>query len=365
MKPFEIFCPCPPGLEPFLQAEALEKGFTGAEAIPGGIRFMGLWPNVMRANLHLRGATRVLARIARKEVHNLSQLERVARDITWRALLRVDVTVKVDAVCKKSKINHGGATKGRLENALRANGLTVASDAPVTVMLRVENNKATFSVDTSGEALHLRGLKQAVGKAPLRESMAALLLRACGFDGKEPVLDPMCGSGTFPLEAADIAAGLAPGRERQFAFEELASFLPDHWSRMTSELNMQETELRFFGSDRDAGAIDGAAANAERAGVTPLCQFQCLPLKELHRPDGPPGLVMVNPPYGARIGNRKTLFGLYAGFGTLMQERFSGWRVGLITTDPGLAKATGLIWRDISTPIPHGGLKIQLYQADL
>jgi len=229
MKPFEIFCTCPPGLEQLLQAEALEKGFTGAQAIPGGVRFAGLWPNVMRANLHLRGATRVLARIARAEIHNLSQLERYARDIPWAQTFRADVPIRIDASCKRSKINHAGAAKTRLERALAATlGAQVSADAPVTLMLRMDNNKATFSVDTSGAPLHMRGTKQAVGKAPLRETLAALCLRACGYDGSEPVLDPMCGSGTFPLEAADIAAGLAPGRMRSFAFEQLATFLPRH-----------------------------------------------------------------------------------------------------------------------------------------
>ncbi|MEM9581368.1 MAG: THUMP domain-containing protein, partial [Pseudomonadota bacterium] len=185
MKPFEIFCTCPPGLEPFLEAEALEKGFTGAEAVPGGVRFAGLWPNVMRANLHLRGATRVLARIARHEIHNLSQLERIARAIDWQQVFRSDVPLRIDASCKRSKINHAGAAKGRLERALAASlGAPITADGLVTLMLRIENNKAVFSVDTSGAPLHLRGTKQAVGKAPMRETMAALLLRAAGYDGR-------------------------------------------------------------------------------------------------------------------------------------------------------------------------------------
>ena len=128
-------------------------------------------------------------------------------------------------------------------------------------MVRIEDDYCTFSVDTSGEPLHRRGHKEAVGKAPMRETLAALFLRQCGYDGAEPVLDPMCGSGTFVIEAAEMAAGLAPGRTRRFAFEDLAGFDAEAWAEM-KQAPSRGTDIIFHGSDRDAGAVKSAVANA-------------------------------------------------------------------------------------------------------
>ena len=204
-----------------------------------------------------------------------------------------------------------------------------------------------------------------MGKAPLRETMAALFLRQCGYTGDEPVIDPMCGSGTFVLEAAEIALGLAPGRDRGFAFERLKTFDPAAWAALRVAAVPQDAgeTPRFQGSDRDRGAIDGAIANADRAGLSGITTFLHQPLGALERPAGPPGLVMLNPPYGDRIGDRNQLFALYAAIGQTLRDRMSGWRLGLVTSDGGLARATGLDWIDIGPPVPHGGLKVRLYRT--
>src|SRR5690606_39247284 len=131
----------------------------------------------------------------------------------------------------------------------------LAGDAPVRIVARVEDDLVTLSVDTTGEALHRRGHKQAVNAAPMRENLASLFLRQAGYTGAGPVLDPMCGSGTFVIEAAEIAAGLKPGRARGFALEHLASFDRDLWDAMRREDAVTPPTQRFFGSDRDAGAI--------------------------------------------------------------------------------------------------------------
>lgn len=366
MKPFEIFCTCPPGLESQLCAEALEKGFKGAETLPGGIRFAGLWPNVMRANLHLRGATRVLARVTSFRTFNLSQLEKQTRAVDWSTVLRPDVPLRVDVTTRSSKVYHAGAAKQRIEKAISESlGVPIDAEADIKLMVRIDSNLATFSVDTSGAPLHKRGTKQAVGKAPLRETMAALFLRAAGYTGNEPVLDPMCGSGTFPLEAAEIAAALPPGRARSFAFEQLASFMPEKWDALRHE--PPQTALpdhRFYGSDRNAGAIANAKANAARAHLSEMCIFSHNPISDLQRPERATGLIIANPPYGTRIGDQRQLFALYDTMGRVFQQRFSGWRVAIITTDTKLAQATKLTFANISAPIPHGGLKVRLFQTE-
>jgi putative N6-adenine-specific DNA methylase len=358
----EIFLVAPPGLEPVLADEAREAGFAGVAAVPGGVTVRGGWPEVWRANLALRGASRVLVRFGAFRALHLAQLDRRARRFPWAETLRPDVPVRVEATSSRSRIYHAGAAAQRIEAAIRDGlGALIARDAPVGIKVRIDDDLCTISVDSSGEPLHRRGHKQEVGKAPLRETLAALFLRQCGYRGSEPVVDPMCGSGTFVIEAAEIAAGLAPGRTRRFAFEELASFDAAAWQRLRTRPAAPAPSLRFLGADRNPGAIRMSQANAARAGVSDLTEFRRQAISDLVPPQGPPGLVIVNPPYGARIGARPLLHGLYAALGRTLAERFAGWRVGIVTSEPALARATGLPLAPAGPPVPHGGLKVTLH----
>jgi putative N6-adenine-specific DNA methylase len=359
-----IFLVAPPGLEAVLAEEAREAGFAGVAAVAGGVTARGGWPEVWRANLVLRGASRVLVRLGAFRALHLAQLDRRARRFPWNATLRPDVPVRVEATSTRSRIYHAGAAAQRIEAAIRDSlGAPIARDAPVGVKVRIDDDLCTISIDTSGDPLHKRGHKQAVGKAPMRETLAALFLRQCGYRGTEPVVDPMCGSGTFVIEAAEIAAGLAPGRSRRFAFEELATFDAVAWQRLRMRPAASTPSLRFLGADRDAGAIRMSEASAARAGVAELIDFRRQAISDLARPEGPPGLVIVNPPYGARIGERPLLHGLYAALGRTLAERFAGWRVGIVTSEPALARATGLPLEPAGPPVPHGGLKVRLCVA--
>ncbi|KMK68634.1 class I SAM-dependent RNA methyltransferase [Puniceibacterium sp. IMCC21224] len=362
--PFEIFLQTAPGLEPALRAEASEVGFDGAEVVPGGVTLRGGWPEVWRANLSLRGADRVLARVGSFRAMHLAQLDKRSRKFPWPEVLRADVPVKVETTCHASRIYHAGAATQRIETALREElGVTVTPQAALGLRVRIADDLVTFSLDTSGAPLHKRGHKPAVGKAPMRETYAALFLRQCGYDGREPVLDPMCGSGTFVIEAAEWAAGLMPGRSREFAFEQLASFDAEAWTAMRGVDVSQTPSVTFRGSDRDDGAIRMSGENAERAGVKDWTVFQQGAVAELERPEGPPGLVIVNPPYGARIGNKALLYAVYATLGQRLKEGFKGWRVGIVTTETGFARATGLPFKPVGPVVPHGGLKVRLYQT--
>jgi len=358
MSDHTIFMACLPGFEPLLLAEAQGLGLPGATALPGGVEFTGGLAEVARANRESRLASRVLLRIGEFRAMHLAQLDKRLHKLPWAEWLRPDVPVRVEASCTRSRIYHQKAAAERLERAIADSvGAPIAADG-LRVMLRIDDDLATISVDTSGEGLHKRGFKQFTGKAPLRETMAAGFLRQMGYDGTQPVLDPMCGSGTFLLEAAEIAAGLPPGRARSFAFEQFAGV-----RSLTAAPDISHPPvLRYYGYDRDQGAIQGARANAERAGVADWTSFACQPISALTRPDGPPGLVMVNPPYGGRIGNIGQLYGLYASLGKVLTEQFQGWRVGLVTTDAKLAHTTGLKL-DGGPPIPHGGLRVRLFQS--
>lgn len=382
----DLFLAAPPGLEPALAEEARALGFDRPHAVPGGVAVAGSRIEAMRANLWLRGAGRVLLRVAQFRALHLAQLDKRAHRVDWAAHLRPDVPVRVEAACTRSRIYHQGAAAERVGRAIAARtGAPVATagagrkagpdddldvaqplgPAPLRVLVRIDDDLCTLSIDTSGAPLHRRGYKQAVGKAPLRETLAALFLRQCGFDGREPVLDPMCGSGTFVIEAAEIAAGLAPGRARAFDFERMAGFDAAAWDalRRAAAGAAPAPDVTFLGADRDQGAVAMAETNAARAGVDGRCRFLCQPVSVLERPAGPPGLVMVNPPYGARIGKRHMLHAIHGALGKTLATRFRGWRVGLVTSDAGLAASTGLAFGPPGPPVPHGGLRIRLYRT--
>lgn len=362
---FDIFLATAPGLEAVLREEIVALRFRAAKQVAGGVTVKGNWRDAWRANLEVRGANKVLARIETFRVDHLDLLEKRARRVPWVDVLRGDVPFRVEATCRASKIYHSGAAAQRIEKAIRAElGAPVSADAAVTIMARIDSDLCTISVDTSGELLHKRGFKVAVNKAPMRETMAALFLRQCGYDGTEPVVDPMCGSGTFVIEAAEIAAGLKPGRERAFAFEQLATFDAAAWAEMRAATPRVDTALRFFGSDRDAGAIQMSRANAARAGVGDITEFTQHAVSDLAPPAGPSGLVIVNPPFGDRIGDKKRLQALYRVLGETLKSRFAGWRVGLITSETALARATGLPFKPPGAPVANGGLRVTLYVTD-
>ncbi len=361
---FEIFLVAAPGFEATLLAEAQQLKFNAPVLIPGGVTIRGHWRDVWRANLELRGASRILARIGSFRALHLAQLDKRARKIPWSETLRADVAVRVEATCKSSRIYHGGAAAMRIATAIREElGAPVTDDATLIIKVRLEDDLCTISVDTSGESLHKRGHKHATGKAPMRETLASLFLRECGFDGTGPLVDPMCGSGTFVIEAAEIALDLKPGRTRTFAFEQLATFNAAQWSKMREAGQGLTPTVVFHGSDRDSGAIRNALANAARAGVTACTLFKQHAISDLYPPAGPPGLVIINPPYGTRIGNKKPLHDLYAALGHTLLTRFPGWRVGLVTTDPSLAKSTGLPFGPKTLRASHGGLWVDLFQT--
>jgi putative N6-adenine-specific DNA methylase len=363
--PLQIFAVAAPGTAPQLAEELRAGGFNGLAPEPGGVTFDGDWPEVWRAHLTLRCASRILVRVAQFRAMHLAQLDKRAAKLPWGDWLHPGTSLRVETSCRKSRIYHAGAATQRVERAITAFGGRVEKDAGLVLKVRIEDDLCTFSFDATGDALHKRGLKQEVNRAPMRETLAAAFLTQAGYDGTLPVYDPMCGSGTFPIEAAEIALGLAPGRARGFAFEALASFDASAWNEMRAPKPARETALRFYGSDRDTGAVRMSLGNAERAGVDHITHFHHAPISAAEPPDGPAGLVIANAPYGGRIGNKTPLYGLYAAFGERMRGRFKGWRVGLITSEQGLAKATALPWGAPGPVVDHGGTKIRLWQVQL
>jgi putative N6-adenine-specific DNA methylase len=320
----------------------------------------------MRANLWLRTASRILVRVAEFQATAFFELEKRARRIPWADFLASGSRPEFRVTTHKSRLYHSDAVAERLTSAaLRAHKRQPRDDAPEQLfVVRVDHDVVSISADSSGELLHVRGYRQAVAKAPLRETLAAALLLAADWHGDSPLLDPFCGSGTIPIEGALIARRMAPGIQRDFAFGRWPAFDASQWQSLRAEAKssaLGSAPHELAGSDRDAGAIAGARANAQRAGVD--VAFETGAISALAARPGS-GLVATNPPYGVRVGDPKTLRDLYARFGDVLRQRFAGWRVAMYVSDVRLAKQTGLDLRELYRTT-NGGLKVAAMAADV
>jgi putative N6-adenine-specific DNA methylase len=320
----------------------------------------------MRANLWLRTASRVLVRVAEFPATAFFELEKRARHVPWGDFLARDTRPTFRVTTHKSRLYHSDAVAERLLSAaMRTHKKAPGDDAPEQLfVVRVEHDVVSVSADSSGELLHVRGYRQAVAKAPLRETLAAALLLAADWRGDTPLVDPFCGSGTIPIEGALLARRLAPGLQRDFAFTRWPSFDATQWESIRAEArsgSLAAPPAAISGADRDAGAVAAARANAERAGVAVAVDVGAISAAAAPSASG---LVATNPPYGVRVGDPKTLRNLYARFGDVLRQRFPGWRVAMYASDLRLARQTGLIFRELFRTT-NGGLKVTALAADV
>lgn len=234
-------------------------------------------------------------------------------------------------------------------------------------VVRFDHDVCTISADASGDLLHRRGYRLAVGRAPLRETLAAAMLIGSEWEPSMPLVDPMCGSGTIAIEAAMIARRIAPGLARPFAAEAWPEMPADTWKaeRLVAKKEiLPKAPAPIIGADRDEGAIANALANAKRVGVLNDVEFRCAAVSALEVPDAPRGLLVANPPYGVRVGESKALRDLFARFGQVARERCAGWRVSLLSADRALDAQTGLPFTDLFTT-SNGGIAVRLVAADV
>lgn len=369
MKPGTLRCyaVAAPGIEGLVASELGAIGIDG-RADTGGVAWTGDAASLYRANLWLRTATRVLVRVARFRATTFWELERRAATTPWGALVKPGVTVAFRVTAKKSKLYHSGAVAQRLaESVMKAvPGVRVVDapgeeqeeepggvEAPGETQLfvaRLAHDELTLSIDSSGTPLYRRGYRQAVAKAPLRETLAAALLMSSGWEPGDPLVDPFCGSGVIPIEAALMAARIAPGlatagrTPRAFAFMGWPQFDASLWLRCVDDafsMASPDAITQIVGSDRDEGAIVAARANAERAGLTEKVGFEAAPISALRVPQGPPGWIVTNPPYGLRVGEQGEVRRLYAAFGRAVRERAPGWHLAMLSPDPRLDAIAG------------------------
>jgi putative N6-adenine-specific DNA methylase len=291
---------------------------------------------------------------------------RSAKGVLWNLFLRQQDRVFVKTTCHASAVYHDKAASERvLEAACFAVSCVSASgadDATATIFVRMDHDICTLSIDATGP-MHQRGYRQETGKAPLRETWAATVLLLAGWDGSVPLLDPMCGSGTLPIEAACIAACIPAGRMRSFPFLNWPACDEGTWIQIKKEAEAQMRLIRVpvWGADRDAGVIDAARRNAQRAGVDSWVSFECRPVSATPPMTGP-GMVVCNPPWGLRIGERRQLRDLYAALGNTVRVKLPQFDVALLTPHEHLAQATQLPFGDApAMSFPSGGTRVFVF----
>ena len=369
-----------PGLEPFAYQELTALNLLPATgdhiATPGGVEFKGDLANLYRANLHLRTASRILARLGNFfYATTFAELQKRAARLPWERFLNPGQPIAMRVTCHQSKLYHSDAVARSVCDALKErlgkpSPLVKVDEEtedrlPQLIVVRLSDDKCTISVDSSGELLHKRGYRLAVAKAPLRETLAAALLIASGWDRCAPLLDPFCGSGTIPIEAAMLSLGMPPGLNRRFAFMNWPGYDEAVFSRQKSAASEQQSavggqrpEVAILASDRDAGAVKIAHENAERAGVEDLIEFKCQAVSSIQPPMGA-GWVVTNPPYGLRISEGQDLRNLYAQFGNVLRKHCPGWQVAVLCNDPILLGQMQLKL-DTSLGFVNGGISVRV-----
>lgn len=326
----------------------------------GGVAWEGDARSVMRANLWLRCASRVVVRVASFRATKFHELERAAKRIPWQRFIGRDSAAEFRVTARKSKLYHSDAIAQRLTDAARSTGRD-----PQLFVVRVVRDEFEISVDSSGDLLHMRGYRLATAKAPLRETLAAALLLGAGWTGDSTLMDPFCGSGTIPIEAALIARRIAPGSARDFAFSQWPEFDAGMWNRCLADARealRSSVRARIVGSDRNAGAIEASIANAKRAGVAGDIEWRRGAVSTIER-TADSGLVATNPPYGHRVGDGDVR-NAYAQFGNVARRVLGGWNVAIYTSDARLAGQTRLPLKEVFRTV-NGGIRIAAWMGEI
>lgn len=390
-KPLGFFAITAPGLEEILAAEIASLTGRIGETSSGGVAFPGGLKDMRRVNLWSRIANRVLVRIDEFHASSFHELERRAKQIDWSRFVSPGQPIRFRLTCRKSRLYHSDAVAERIAAAINAKvgknkhiKTQDAEDEDETAdlategtekragkgsgaqlfIVRIVDDECSISADSSGELLHRRGYRQAVAKAPLRETIAAAMLVGSGWDLTSPLVDPMCGAGTVAIEAAMMARKMAPGANRSFAFETWPKHDADAWKKEIDSAKAEalpKTPGAIVASDRDEGAIAAAKSNAERAGVADDIQFDVRALSSAEFPDQP-GWIVTNPPYGLRVGETGALRNLYAQVGKVVRERAKGYRLAMLSADSELESQLKLDLTE-AFQTSNGGIPVHLVVA--
>jgi putative N6-adenine-specific DNA methylase len=370
------FATCGRGIEPVLARELQELGAAGVEAGRGGVHFLGALATLYRANLWLRTAIRVLRPILDAPVASPDELYDAVRTVDWAQYLTPDHTLAVDCNVRDSQITHSKYAALRTKDAICDQFVDKCGRRPsvdveepmVGLNLHIYRDRAVLSLESSGESLHKRGYRPILMRAPLNEALAAALILLTGWKGNTPLVDPMCGSGTVPIEATWLALHRPPGLTRKrFGFQGWMDFNVALWTALRDEARRgvrKQLSAPIIGSDARSDAISFATGNARAAGVGHLVKFERRDVRDLRMPGESPGTLLCNPPYGERLGEEKELRSLYRMLGEVLRERCAGWSAHVFTGNPNLAREIGLPIAE-QTPLFNGKIPCRLLRLDL
>lgn len=365
-----FFAVTAPGFEPLCRDELLMLGIPAERIrmLEGGVEFTGRMIECCKANLYSRVATRILMRITDFKATGFGELERKISGIPWDLYLYPGSSVEIGVSIHKSRLHHSEAVAERIgkgiSGCLPVSETAVPSALPQRIFVRAVSDRFTISMDSSGLPLYKRGIKTHGGKAPLRETGAAAILRVVGYRPGDVLVDPMCGSGTFSIEAAMMSENIPAGWFRDFAFMAWPSFRSRQWSHLRKEAQnrfVQVERPRIFAFDRAPKACQVLSRCLETFGLSRSVRVECRDFlsSESTAPfPAPPGVIVINPPYGRRLGTTRQSAELINAVGNRLASSFSGWRFAILVPDPD--SACKLPFSYESRLFHHGGLKLVL-----
>ncbi len=370
----DFFAVSPPGYENLVRQELEGLSPTLEPGVPanGGAAFSGRLTDLYLANLHLATAGRILMRLAAFKATGFSQLEKQTRALAWSLYLPAGSIPEVNVTAHHSRLYHTRAVAQRIRESIMGHwagmGIAPAPSKDQTLFVRLVDDRVTISLDSSGENLYRRGLKTHAAQAPLRETLAALVLRIAGYDPARPLVDPMCGAGTFSLEAALMAKSIAPGLHRRFAFMQWPAFRPQQWQYLKNNATRRIRHLeqpRIWASDIDTAACARLGDCVNRNGLNDAVGIEPKDFFNLHSSSfgRQPGLIVLNPPYGRRLTEGAAPNDLYRRIAAKLTQDFKGWKAALLVPEKRLAGTLKLPFKTFG--LEHGGLKLTLLTGRL
>lgn len=369
-----FFATCPRGLEGVLGEELTALGAKEVRPVDGGTGFRGPYALNYRINLESRIASRVLWRVGQCRYRDENDVYATAQKIKWTQWFGPRQSIRVDTAAIKSPLRSLDFVTLRVKDAVcdvlraaegdRPNVDTRQPDVRIHVFLT--RDEAVFYLDTSGDALFKRGWRTATGDAPLRENLAAGILKLAGWTPEQPLLDPMCGSGTFLIEAALMATRRAPGLNRKFGFEKLRNFDAQAWETLREQVAAQENKSIksiIYGYDRSGDAIVDARRNVAALGLESRIELKQCSFED-SKPPLPAGILITNPPYGVRMEELDDLAAWYPTLGDILKQRYAGWTAYIFTADLRIAKLMRL-QPSRRTPLFNGALECRLFKYEI
>ncbi len=366
-----FFAPCPRGLEAILAKELTTLGAQEVRATDGGVHFAGEFLLSYRVNLHSRIASRVLWRVAMANYYSEQDIYDTAHALPWTDWFDTTRTIRVNMAAIRCPLRSLDFATLKIKDAVCDNFRALTGERPsvdthtpdIRIHAFLEESRMTLYVDTSGDALFKRGVRQYTNIAPLRENLAAGILHLAGWQPGTPLLDPMCGSGTFLIEAALMSLNIAPGINRGFAFEKLKNFDAAAWRDLRAQAQAAQkpvTALPIFGSDLYGDELKAARLNLENAGLLDAVSLNQANVLEISAP-ADYGVLVANLPYGERMGNLEELEALYPKLGDVLKKKFGGWNAYLFTSDLRMPKFIRL---SVSrrTPLFNGAIECRLFE---